>query len=156
MASLSHLNPGDKGKVQVSVDLRGKRGQVTKTVQVLSNDPKKPVTTLTVTALVRDSMHLQKFSPGKIFDKQCSSCHVEQGRGKTGIALFQADCFMCHNAGTKASAITGMSRRPEKYLRMKIRDGIEQSMMPGWSLKSGGPLTDEEVDSLVRAIRNPN
>jgi hypothetical protein len=53
MASLSRLKPGEKGRIQVTVDAAGKRGPVAKTVQVYSNDPKQPVVTLQITMQVR-------------------------------------------------------------------------------------------------------
>lgn len=155
MASLSRLKPGEMGRIQVTVDASGKQGPVTKTVQVYSNDPKKRVVTLMVTMLVKDAVHLRKNAASNIFDAACRSCHVDQGRGKTGFDLFRADCFMCHNAGTSAQNITQMSRRPEDYLRSVIRDGVANTMMPGFAQKNGGPLSDAEIDSLVRSIKNP-
>lgn len=155
MASLSRLKPGEKGRVQVTVDPSGKRGPVSKSVQVYSNDPRQPVVTLQVTMQVRDAIHLRKDAAANIFDAACRSCHVDQGRGKTGFDLFRADCFMCHNAGTSAQNITQMSRRPESYLRRAIRDGVVNTTMPGFAQKNGGPLSDAEIDSLVRSIKNP-
>lgn len=155
MASLSRLKPGEKGSIQVTVDVAGKRGSVTKTVQVYSNDPRMPMVTLQVTMLVRDAVHFRKDSAANIFDEACRRCHVDQGRGKTGFDLFRADCFMCHNAGTSAQNITQMSKRPESYLRRVIRDGVVNTTMPGFGQKNGGPFSDAEIDSLVRSIRNP-
>lgn len=156
MASLSHLKPGEKGKIHVTVDAAGKRGPISKTVQVFSNDPKQPVTTLTLTMLVRDALHIKPQAAAKIFEQPCSSCHVEQGRGKTGFELFRADCFMCHNAGTAGLSISLMSKKPEGYLRDVIRDGVENTPMPGWARGKGGPLTDAEIESLVKTIKKPN
>ncbi|MBA4374133.1 MAG: hypothetical protein C0402_14885 [Thermodesulfovibrio sp.] len=155
MASLSRLKPGEKGRIQVTVDAAGKRGPIVKTVQVYSNDPKLPVVSLQVSMQVRDSVHLKKGASAGIFDEACRSCHVDQGRGKTGFELFRADCFMCHNAGTSAQNITQMSKRPESFLRRVIRDGVANSTMPGFSQANGGPLTEAEIDSLVKSIRNP-
>lgn len=155
MASLSRLEPGETGRIQVTVDVAGKRGPITKTVQVFSNDPKQRVVNLVVTMQVKDDVHLRKDAVKNIFDAACRSCHVDQGRGKTGFELFRADCFMCHNAGSSSQNITQMSRKPEDYLRRIIGEGVANSTMPGFSLKNGGPLTDAEIESLVRSIRNP-
>lgn len=139
----------------MSVDPAGKSGSVIKSVQVYSNDPKQPVVTLQVSMQIRDSVHLKKTATAGIFDAACRSCHVDQGRGKTGFELFRADCFMCHNAGTSAPNITQMSKRPEAYLRRMIRDGVVNTSMPGFAQANGGPLTEAEIDSLVKSIRNP-
>jgi len=48
MASSSRLKPGEKGKISVSVNTAGRVGTMSKTVQVSTNDTKKPVTVLTV------------------------------------------------------------------------------------------------------------
>lgn len=56
MASLSRLKPGERGRIKVTVDVAGKRGPITKAVQVYSNDPKQPVVTLTVTMQVKDAI----------------------------------------------------------------------------------------------------
>lgn len=69
MASVSRLKPGEKGRIQVTVDPAGKRGLVTKTAQVYSNDPKQPVVTLQVTMQVRDAGHLGKDAAAGIFDQ---------------------------------------------------------------------------------------
>ena len=156
MASLSHLKPGEKGRIRVEIDLAGKIGAVTKTVQVFSNDPKRPVVTLTATMRVRDRMHMKTYSATQIFAPPCSGCHVEQGRGKAGFDLFRGDCFMCHNAGTTAMNISQMSGRPEAHIRRVIRGGVEGTSMPGWARKNGGPLTDAEIESLVGIIIKPN
>jgi hypothetical protein len=48
MASSGRLKPQEKGKISVSVDVRGKSGNLIKTVKVYTNDPNKAVTTLSV------------------------------------------------------------------------------------------------------------
>lgn len=53
MASSSCLKPGEKGKIIVRIDIKGKMGSISKTVQVFSNDPKRPVVTLTLKAAIK-------------------------------------------------------------------------------------------------------
>lgn len=155
MASSSRLKPGETGKISISVDTTGKKGPITKTVQVVTNDPVRPNMTLTVSMTVKDHMHMGRSGAEKIFEGSCRSCHVDQGRGRRGFELFRADCFMCHNAG-RGSTITEMSRKPEAVLFKAIRNGVDRTAMPGWSISSGGPLTDAEIESLVKTIKNPN
>lgn len=54
MASSGRLKPQERGKISVSVDVRGKSGNLTKTVQVYTNDPNKAVTTLSVKMFVKN------------------------------------------------------------------------------------------------------
>src|SRR5574340_1700548 len=152
MASSSHLKPGERGQIHVSVDLRGKSGFISKTIQVYANDPKNPVTKLDVKMYIKDRIHLNKYKATEIFSEKCRECHIDQGKGKRGWELFKADCFMCHNAG-KSVSLTGMSKKPVGYLLRVIGEGIENTVMPGWSIKKGGPLDDAEIKSLLDLIK---
>jgi hypothetical protein len=53
MASSSHLNPGEKGGIIARVDTGGRKGLVHKTVKVLSNDPGRPVVSLSLRAMIK-------------------------------------------------------------------------------------------------------
>jgi len=53
MASSDHLNPGEKGKVTAKVDIKGRAGYLSKSIQIFSNDPKRPVVTLSLKANIR-------------------------------------------------------------------------------------------------------
>ena len=152
MASSDRLRPGEKGKINVSVDVRGRLGKITKTITVYTNDPVKPAATLSVRMNIKDRAHLDRYAAGEIFGEKCRGCHVDQGKGKTGWDLFKADCFMCHNAGTNAS-LTAMSKKPREYLRKAIREGVADTLMPGWHVESGGPFEDPDIESLIELIK---
>jgi uncharacterized lipoprotein YbaY len=53
VASSSRLKPGEEGKISATVDIKGKIGFITKTVKVFTNDPKKPMVTLVLKALIK-------------------------------------------------------------------------------------------------------
>jgi Protein of unknown function (DUF1573) len=53
MASSSHINPGDTGKITAKIDTKGRIGPVSKSIQVFSNDPKRSVVTLTLKAVIQ-------------------------------------------------------------------------------------------------------
>ncbi len=133
----------------MSVNLKGKRGDVTKTVQVYSNDPSRPVTILTVRAHVRDSLHMKEYQPREIFNTPCSRCHVDRGRGKQGRELFYSDCMMCHGDRMGASRVQTMMGEKREHLVDAVRNGVSGSSMPGWYTGKGGPLSDKDIDSLV-------
>jgi Protein of unknown function (DUF1573) len=53
MVSSDRLTPGEKGKVSVTVNLKGRSGSLTKIVYIYTNDPRNPVTKLSVRADVK-------------------------------------------------------------------------------------------------------
>jgi hypothetical protein len=59
---------------------------------------------------------------------------------------------MCHNAG-KYSSLTEMSKKPREHLLRIIREGLENTVMPGWAERAGGPLDDAEIRSLIDFIK---
>lgn len=151
-ASSSRLKPGESGTIDVSVDIRGRIGYLSKTIQVYTNDPKSPVTKLAVRMQIKDRVHFNQYKATEIFSEKCRNCHIDQGKGKVGWDLFKANCFMCHNAGKNAS-LTEMSKKPREYLLRSIRDGVENTVMPGWAAKASGPLDDAEIKSLIDLIK---
>ena len=65
MASSSRLEPQEKGKVSVHVDIKGKIGKIQKTVQVHTNAPANPVINLSVVMQVKDRPEQKESSPSK-------------------------------------------------------------------------------------------
>jgi len=155
MASSSRLEPQEKGKISVDINVKGKYGNIQKTIQVKTNDPANPVTVLTLAMQVRDKIHLSKFKAKEIFTGQCRKCHVERGNIKRGLELFLIDCIICHDSGKSASSMSEMSKRSREYLINAISNGVKGSSMPGWSIKKSGPLGEEEIGSLVDVILKP-
>lgn len=118
-------------------------------MQVYTNDPGKPYIALSVSMNIKDLMHAKKFKAEEIFSEQCRACHVEKGRGKKGFELFAANCLMCHNIGKSALPLAEMRKKPGAEINDAIRNGAKNTAMPGWSVKKGGPLTDDEINSLI-------
>ncbi len=52
MASSDHIKPGEKGKIIAKIDVKGRTGSISKSVQVLSSDPKRRTVTLFLKATV--------------------------------------------------------------------------------------------------------
>ena len=152
MASSSRLEPQGKGKISVKVDIKGKSGNIQKTIQVYTNDPANPVTVLSLVMQVKDTIHSSKHTAQEIFSGQCRECHVDKGKNKKGFELFRADCLMCHDFTKSASPLSEMSKRPKQHLSNAVRNEISGSSMAGWATKNSGPLGDEEIDSLVDLI----
>ncbi len=96
-----------------------------------------------------------------IFTGQCATCHVAQGKGKTGGDLYQADCAMCH--GQDAEGGLGPALVPGNYhdqefinrIQKVTRYGSDRMVsMPGFLKQAGGPLTDREINSIVLFLQN--
>jgi hypothetical protein len=60
MASSSHLKPGEQGTITARMSTTGKKGPATETLEVVSNDPKRPKVTLTLRASVLENLPLQQ------------------------------------------------------------------------------------------------
>ncbi len=153
MVSSDRLDPGEEGRIKVTLRTYRKRGFLSRTVQVRTNDPERPLVILKVRAKVVDPFHGKKAAAESIFRSPCRSCHVERGRGKFGAALFRADCIMCHMRGKSASSLASLRKLPEKRIVAALEKGIPGTKMPGFSWKSGGPLTESQLRSLVKYIK---
>ncbi len=151
-ASSRLLKPGEKGSITVTIDMRGRKGIFFKKIDVYTNDPITPVTTLSVKIAAKDRIHMAQYHATDIFSEDCKDCHVERGRGKKGWDLFKADCFMCHNAG-KNTSLSTMSKKPAKEMLKAIREGVENTLMPGFDVSHGGPLDDNDIQSLMDLIK---
>lgn len=175
-----NLAPGASGPIKVTVDLRGKRGVMMKSVHIDSsagfkslmvrvNVPDLPVTN-TVGAQVMQAVDRQKNQILALSDRQavfrgdCARCHLEPARGRMGPALYYSACSICHDAPNRASMVPDLRRakapRDINYWREWITQGKAGSLMPAWAMAHGGPLNPQQVDSLVDYLyrsfpRNP-
>lgn len=63
MASSSHLKPGEKGAISAKMSTAAKKGLTIETIEIISNDPKRPKVVLTLQAVVEES-RLPSDQPG--------------------------------------------------------------------------------------------
>ena len=56
MASSSHLKHGEKGTLTAKVSTLNKKGLTIETIEVLSNDPKRPKVILTLQATILENI----------------------------------------------------------------------------------------------------
>ena len=153
MASSSRLKPGEKGKIRVEVNIRGKFGNIMKTVQVHTNDSQRPQTTLSLKMKIKDLIHMKKYKAAEIFNGACRGCHVDRGRGRKGFDLFINDCMMCHITSKSASPLAALRVKNKEDVERAIREGVQKTSMPGWDAKHDGPLSEDEIRSLIDYIR---
>jgi mono/diheme cytochrome c family protein len=171
------IAPGAVGKIEVNMDVRGKYGLVTKTVTLNTSAGAQY---LTVSSRVPDpilnqalgqnpgamneqqrkmNLELAKTDRQLVFKGGCAVCHSEPVRGKMGKELFDNACGVCHDAPHRATMVPDLRNppRPAKrdYWLQWVMFGKPGTLMPAFSKSQGGPLTDEQVFSLVEYLAGP-
>lgn len=162
------LKPGSSTPLNIIVDTTLKQGPVTKDMVVYSDDPDRPIARLYISMDVKDAHgKMTRAERTKIFTaERCKSCHVDQGVGQFGKELFEADCAMCHRrqesgilSGPMIETTARAAMANAKYaahVRAVISEGGKSSAMPGFLVDNGGPLTAEQIDSLVTYLKKPS
>jgi len=158
------IKPGDSSDIKVTIKTAGKSGAMTKTITVVTNDPREPNRAMNLTSTVvlpAGAMSHPEFKGAQeILRGQCMSCHVTPGIGKKGAVLYEAACAMCHGdqgEGKTAAALNqpGMAQRDDKAVFEIIAKGIQARGMPGF-LKGeveSGPYDKAQLESLVTFIK---
>jgi mono/diheme cytochrome c family protein len=161
------IPPGGRGALEVTFDPSGQRGTVRKTLAVTSNDPTDPSVLLTIRARV-EVVAPPEPEPGahpptggqSLLMGDCASCHAEPAAGKTGEPLWSVVCAMCHGSegqggehGPSLRTADYLSSRDDEALSVAIAYGTSNPRMPGFAELMGGPLSEEQVRSLVELVR---
>jgi mono/diheme cytochrome c family protein len=159
------LKAGADGKIDATVDLRGRYELLTETVSV---EMAGASTILTLRIHIPDpALALERLANLKVaaaerqavFRGDCARCHAQPLKGKTGLALYAAACDICHAPGWRAPMVPGLTelKHPTSaaYWRQWITQGKEGSLMPAFSTADGGPLTDAQIESLVSLLTPP-
>jgi nitrite reductase (NO-forming)/hydroxylamine reductase len=84
---------------------------------------------------------------------------LAEERLDAGYTIYQAHCAVCH--GQQGEGGVGMRLNDEQMLKNTmddilfsvVRSGVPNTQMPAWSVEYGGPLTDEDIRSVVSHIR---
>ena len=156
------LEPGESTELFITVDTSMKQNAVTKTVNVSSNDPKRPIVEIALKMFVRNQHKgLTEGAKAKILtDENCTSCHVARGVGEFGISLYVADCAMCHGPkaeGESGPPLIGPYDNAVYYEHMKnvLTNGSKKTnAMPGFGGAAGGPLAQKQIDSLLAYLKD--
>jgi mono/diheme cytochrome c family protein len=166
------LAPGSNVAISVNMDLRGKMGAVSKTVHVDSTAGTQPLTVLVTipppaataansdphsapNAMGNRARNIQNALADRqaIFKGDCASCHVQKGVGKFGQELYAASCGICHDAEHRAAMVPDLkvprSERDLAFWQKWIMEGKPGTLMPAFAQAHGGPLTQEQIDSLT-------
>jgi hypothetical protein len=161
------LKPGSSTPLNIIVDTTLKQGPVTKDMVVYSDDPERPIARLFISMDVKNAHGKMTMAERtKIFTaERCKTCHVDQGVGQFGKELFEADCAMCHRRQEsgilsgppiETTARAMANAKYAAHVRTVISEGSKSSSMPGFLVDNGGPLTAEQIDSLVTYLKKPS
>ena len=122
-----------------------------KTVIIKTNDPERPEIDVPVSVFVEHSTAAPDDEPleSVLFGEECARCHAAPAAGLEGAAIYDAICQMCHGPLTDYLAELPPSVLERSALRSWIAEGRAEGGMPGYAPAKGGPLTEEQIDSLV-------
>jgi mono/diheme cytochrome c family protein len=155
------LAPGASGQMEFNIDLRGKYGVLSKYVNVDTTVGAKllglkvsiPGAAAPGLDMRTRNMQLAFADRQLVFRNDCAKCHVIPAIGKKGEDLFQTACGICHEAPHRATMVPdlhNLNTPPTKeYWEHWVRNGRPGSLMPAFAQTQGGPLSDEQIQSLV-------
>jgi len=164
------LSPGESGSMDVSVNLSGKSGTITKYLTVTSTAGQKILYVKvhipsqgTAGNQLERLQRMQQAMNNKqaVFSGTCVECHVTPGVGKMGQDLYAASCGICHDAEHRAAMVPDLAtvkkENSEEYWRQWITNGrgLENEpspLMPAFGGAHRGPLTDQQIESLVKYL----
>jgi cytochrome c553 len=156
------LAPHTSGDMEVSVLLAGRSGDLFKNVTVNASNYPPQVLTLQV-HLPADpgqmraaNVALATADRQAVFKGDCARCHVTPTAGKMSKDLFTAACGICHEAQPRATMVPDLRALNHStdynYWKVWIRDGKPGTLMPAFSNAQGGPLNDEQIESLATTL----
>jgi len=135
------IAPGETARIHVTIDTRGKMGDISKELKLFTSGGRDPHV-LTLKGRIEhfgDSLP----DPSVIFQGECASCHVGDNiEQKQGAVLYNSVCFICHKNGL------GGSSKASGDIDKIIAAGIPGTSMPGFSKEAGGPLSSEQLKAL--------
>jgi mono/diheme cytochrome c family protein len=167
-----HIPAGSNGQITANTDLRGRRGVQTKSLMVESSLGYKSLlfkviippdlVTNTVVGQIMDAervhnMQVALVDRQALFKNQdCIKCHLEPVKGQVGQELFAAACGICHGSPKRATIVPDLKTisvpTSAPYWKYWIVNGRPGSLMPAFAESRGGPLTEDQVNSLVQLL----
>lgn len=152
------LGPGESGSFVAQLEFADKQGVMAKTIQVASSHGTQTLTIVIEVPesdeiLRRKNQELAQLNRQSVFQGDCARCHAEPIAGKVGKDLYPGACGICHLAPARAPMVPDLriarTRRDAAYWRKWITEGKEGTLMPGFAAAHGGPLTEEQIESLI-------
>lgn len=161
------IAPGTNGTFDVTVDVTGKFGIVTKTVTIDSSAGYRyltvrvsvPPSAQTASGDRARNLQVALADRQAVFRSDCAVCHLTPGEGKLGEDLYDGTCAICHDAAHRASMVPNLRalNKPTdaEYWRKWMTNGKTGGLMPAWAKTHGGPFNEDHIDSLVQYLTGP-
>ena len=159
------FKPAQKGSVPVTMDLRGKSGVITKTIQLVTDRGIIPLKARVAIGLVSGpsmkrskeerAANLRAAAANRqaIFAGKCVECHVVPTIGKRGKQLYATACGICHESKTRAPFVTDLrllaNGKDREYWQQWIAESKPNSLMPAFAKQHGGTLDNNQIKTLV-------
>jgi len=155
------IEPGAKDSLAVTVDIRSRRGGLTKTIYVDTTEGEELLLVhvqVPPPPAIQREMNLMTAQADRqsVLRGDCASCHVTPTVGKRGAELFQTACAICHGSEHRASMVPDLAvakvHRDAGYWEKWIREGSNGTLMPAFDRAHEGPLDDAQIKSLVEYL----
>ncbi|HEX2855184.1 MAG TPA: DUF1573 domain-containing protein [Opitutaceae bacterium] len=155
------LAPGGKSSFTARTDFAGKHGKFSKSILVESSRGSQTLVVTVNIPQLDEGMRLRNQELARknrqtVFQNDCAACHATPLAGKKGAELFQLACGICHLASPPASMVPDLrvarEKRDAAYWMKWITEGREGTLMPAFDVQRGGPLSREQIDSLVEYV----
>lgn len=156
------IQPHSNDVLNATMTLAGKPpGEVTKVLTINSTNGVKQVFVKSIipkpeTGTEADrqkNMELAKADRQAIFKNDCAKCHVEKSKGLVGAPLYKEACGICHDSPARAQQVPDLHNlnhpTDAAFWKTITADGKPNTLMPAFSTEHGGPLSKEQIDSLV-------
>lgn len=168
------LAPDAGGDIELTVDLRGKFGEISKTAMIYTATGFKQLAVRIALPAAPDAprtpAEMRRIAASDrqaVFKNDCANCHAAPAAGLMGSALYQLACGICHEP---QNWVKPANDRPEHNVPMvpnlrrlehstdrafwkkMIEEGKEGTLMPAFAEAHGGPLTPKQVESLVEFL----
>jgi len=156
------IQPHSNDVLNATMTLVGKPpGETTKVLTINSTNGTKQLfvksiipAPLTGTEADRQkNMELAKADRQAVFKNDCAKCHVDKSKGLAGAPLYAAACGICHDSPARATAVPDLHNlnhpTDAAFWKTMTADGKPNTLMPAFSTEHGGPLSNEQIDSLV-------
>jgi cytochrome c553 len=156
------LKPGESGRMDFTLDLKGKYGTLYKYISVDTSHGQKMLniratipegTTIAgVDSRIRN-MQLAMADRQIVFRGDCARCHSTPLIGKTsGKELYELGCGICHDAVNRATMVPDLAQvanpGTKEYWQLWIRHGKPGTLMPAFASHQGGPLSEAQIEAV--------
>ena len=164
-----HIAAGTSTNLDISVNLAGKSGLITKSVTIIGNAGVKtlllkvaiaPPTNAPAPMNDDDRAHNLRTALQNrqaVLQGNCAECHVKPAVGKSGPELYTVACGICHDDKHRAAMVADLGHlnhpTDSDHWRTWITDSKPGSLMPAFGLQHpGGFLSTDQIESLVKHL----